>query len=263
MKRKTRKTPWLQQCCYHVSHSCYGAAQIFRFAHMRKMAAERLRQLKDRFPVRILDYLLHPDGHRVLIEAEHPGHIAQAMRSFHLGTTHDYCRRKDWEGPVWRRHADITLVEKGPQALRCALEMDFAMVRTGDPRLFHPLLWKHSGHMELSGVRKRYRITDRKAIQRCFMDVPFETFREWYITASNSRWNTGEFAEEPWWNTALIVGSRELCETVADAFPKSWLELKVYPALQTVEGLGKTMSWTVTMSRKRRQEYIRSLVPPK
>ncbi len=185
------------------------------------------------------------------------------MRAFHLGTTYDYCSRKNWEGPVCRRRADVTLVQKGQQALRCALDMDFTMVRTGDPGLFHPLLWKHSGHLEISDVRKRYRITDRNAIRNCMMDEPWEAFREWYTIASTDKWNSGEFGEEPWWNSALIVGSRQLCETVADTLPPSWLQLKVYPAPKTVKGLQHAMSWTVTVSRKRRYEYIRSLVPKK
>ena len=261
---QTRKPrPWLRRCCYHVSNTCYNPAQIFRFANMRQRAVNRLRELKERYPVRFLDYLLHPDGYRLLVEAEHPGHVKQALRSFHAGTTYDYCSRKDWDGPVWRRRTNITLVEKGPRALRCALDMDFQMVRTGDPDLFHPLLWKHTGHHELAEIRKRYRVTDRDAIRRCLMDAPWEVFREWYIAAGNSRWNSGEFAEESWWDTALMVASRELCETVADTLPESWFRLKVYPALKTVKGLENKMAWTVTTSRKRRADYIRSLVPKK
>jgi hypothetical protein len=245
-----------------VTNTCYAPARIFRFANMRNLAVKRLLSVKDRYPIRLLDYLLHHDGYRFLIEAEHPGQITQALQSFHIGTTHDYCSRRDWDGPLWRlRGTAITLVEKGAHALRCALDMDFEMMRSGDEDLFHPLLWKHSGHLELSEVRKRYRVTDRGAIRRCFMDTPWPTFREWYITVSNDRWNSGEFGPEPWWRTALVVGSQELCETIADTLPTSWLDLKVYTALKTVKGLEQTMCWTVNMSRKRTYEYTRSLVP--
>jgi len=262
MPRKTRKRPWLSECCYHVSNTCYNPACIFRFAYMRKLALNRLRELKERYSIRFLDYLIHPEGYRLLVETEHPGHISEALRSFHVGTSHDYRSRKDWEGPVWRqRGTTITLVQKGAHALRCALDIDFQMVRTGDPKLFHPLLWDHSGHLELSEVRKRYRVVDRNAVRRCFMDSSWYTFREWYISASNARWNTGEFAAEPWWENALVVGDRELCETIAHTLPKSWLELNVYPALTTVQGLTRHKCWTVSMSRHRTAEYIRALVP--
>jgi len=262
MPRRKRTRSWLSQCCYHVSNTCYNPARIFRFAYMRNSAENRLREIKNRYPIRFLDYLLYPDGYRFLIEAEHPGDISDALKSFHLGTNHDFRNRKDWDGPVWRqRGTTITLVKKGPHALRCALDMDFEMVRTGDPDLFHPLLWKHSGHLELSGVVKRYRIIDRDAIGRCLMDTSWDTFREWYLMASNSRWNSGEFGPEQWWQSALVVGSRDLCETIADTLPESWPELRVYPALKTVAGLEKTMCWTVNMSRKRTYEYVCSLVP--
>ncbi len=263
MPRRTRPPPWLAQCCYHVSNTCYDPAEIFRFANMRQRAVNRLRELKDRYPVRFLDYLLRPDGYRLLVEADHPGHVSDLLRSFHLGTTHDYTRRKDWDGPVWRQRPPVALVQKGPHCLRCALDMDFEMVRTDEPDLFHPLLWKHSGHLELSEVRKRYRVLDREAIGRCFMDSSWHAFREWYITASNARWNSGEFAAEPWWRTALVVGTQQLCETIADTMPVSWLELKVYPALKTVEGLTECMCWTVNMSRRKTYEFTRSLIPQK
>jgi len=156
---------------------------------MRQLAVKRLLELKNRHRIKFLDYLLHPDGYRFLIEAEHPG------------------------------------------------------------------------HQELSEIRKRYRVTDRPAIQRCLMDTSPHTFRQWYITASTDRWNSGEIAAEPWWHTALAVGSQQFCENIADTLPVSWLKLNVYPALKTVQGLQKTRCWTVNMSRKRTYEYVRSLVP--
>jgi hypothetical protein len=262
MRRKKRAAPWLSDCCYHVSNTCYNPAGIFRFANMRQLAVERLRQLKDRYPIRFLNYLLYPDGYRFLIEAEHPGCITAALRAFHTETTSDYKSRKDWDGPVWRqRGTNIVLVQTGPMAVRCALDMDFAMVRPGSSSVYHPLLWKHSGHLELSELRKRYRIIDRDAVRRCFIDLPWADFREWYITASNSRWTSGEFAEEPWWDRSLVVGAQDLCETIADTLPMSWLDLKVYPPLQAVEGLDKTAVWTVSIARKRRADYLQALVP--
>ena len=261
MARRKPPVP-LRKFCYHVSGTCYDPARIFRFVYMRKKALKRLRKVVRHYPVCILDYLLHPDGYRLLVEAEHPGRITEALKPFHLGAGYDYRSRKKWQGPVWRQRGPvITLVQKGPHALRCALDMDFQMVRTGDPDLFHPLLWDHSGHLELAGVRKRYRVIDRAAVSRCLMDTGWEQFREWYITAATARWNSGEIAEEPWWENTLAVGSQQLCESVADTLPLSWLKLKVYPALRTVPGLERTMCWTVGMSRKKSYEYIRSLIP--
>ncbi len=264
MARRPRLQPWLSQCCYHVSNTCYRPAQVFGSATMRQRAVERLRTLKDRYPIRFLDYLLYRDGYRLLVEAEHPGLISEALRSFHAGTTSDYYVGHEWEGPVWRmRGAAFTMVEKGPHALRCALDMDFEMVGTGDPTLFHPLLWKHSGCRELSEVRTRYRVLNRDAMRRCLMDRPRDDFRDWYVAATTARWKSGEIAPEPWWRTALVVGDRELCETVADTLPPSRLELKCHPAVDTVPELEDGACWTVNMSRSRTKEYIRSLAPPK
>lgn len=249
----------LSRCCFHVSRRCCSRVRVFRFANMRDRARKRLREMTGRYPVRVLDYLLCPDGYRLLLAARHPGQISRAMHFFNTVTARDYLRTKGGEGPVWRGRYNITLIEGGPQAMRCALDMDFAMVRTGKIELSHPLLWKHSGHRELCEVRKRYRIIDRKALQRYFIDVPWLTFREWYIHAADCKWSTGEFAEEEWWDEALVVGSKELCELIADRFPESHFQLCVYPPLQSIPELVAYPARTVIMSRKRKREFILSL----
>ncbi|MFA7174125.1 MAG: hypothetical protein WC340_12090 [Kiritimatiellia bacterium] len=82
-------------------------------------------------------------------------------------------------------------------------------------------VWKQSGHLELCEVRKRYRIIDRKALRLWFMDVPWIDFREWYLQASNAKWNNREYAEEKWWEDALVVGEQKFCEQVADSISES------------------------------------------
>jgi hypothetical protein len=134
--------------------------------------------------------------------------------------------------------------------------MDFAMLRHQPEDLFHPLLWKHSGHAELSGVRKRYRIIDRKALRRWFMDVPWVQFRDWYIQAANAKWNGREYAHEDWWEKALIVGERTFCERVADSIPQSHRALCAYPALTTVPGLENQHAWTLITSATYKRNYI-------
>lgn len=253
-----RKPDWLSRCCYYVSNTCYEPVQIFRFANMRDRAMKRLLQMKDKYPVRILDFLLHPDGFRMLLDAKHPGQISEAMRFFSGVTSQEYRQRKQHDGPVWRSRYNITLVEKGAQALRCALNMDFAMTRTGDPYLFHPLLWKHSGHLDLTGVRKRYRCVDFKAVNRCFADMPKNEFHEWYINATNHKFDFGEYAAEKWWEEALAVGSKETCEKIADTMSRKWFRLCAYPAPGTVPGLENAISYTIITAKKRKREYILS-----
>ena len=57
------------------------------------------------------------------------------------------------------------------------------------------------------------------------------------------------------------MGSRQLCETVADTMPEAWTPLKVYPPLTSVEGIKEDMAWTVPTSKKRHRDYLASLVP--
>ena len=225
-----RRVPWLRQCCYHVSSRCYDGVEIFRFANARDQALKRLREMTAKHRVKVLNYLIEPNGYRLLLAAAQPARISEAMRFFNTATSGDYARKRGLEGRFWKGRYNITLVQRGPQALRCSFDMDFAMPHTGDEDLFHPLLWKHSGHLELTGVRKRYRIIDRKAMAVYFLDLPWERFRNWYIGAATNKWNSGPGPVETWWEEALIVGDRELCEAAAEAIPESGPKMCVYPA---------------------------------
>ncbi len=150
----------------------------------------------------------------------------------------------------------MTLIQSRTQARRCSLDMDFAMLRDQSADVYHPLLWKHSGHLELCEVRKRYRIIDRKALRRWFMDVPWLEFREWYLQASNEKWNSREYAEEGWWDDALIIGEQNFCERVAGSIPESRRSLCVYPALTTVTGMEDQHAWSVITSLNHKRTYI-------
>ncbi|MFC1453464.1 hypothetical protein ACFLSJ_09000, partial [Verrucomicrobiota bacterium] len=215
------RRPWLKHCCYHISHRCVRNAKALKFAHQRDGLVQRLREMRDNYPVKVLNFLLTTDGYRLLLAAAEPAALSEPIGFLNGTTAQQYAKRKGWEGSVWKGKFNVTLIQSPTQALRCSLDMDFAMLREQPEDLFHPLLWKHSGHLELSEVRKRYRVIDRKALRRWFMDVPWAEFRDWYIQASNAKWNSREYAQEDWWEKALIVGERPFCERVADSIPES------------------------------------------
>ena len=263
MKPQKLKAPWLRDCCYHVSARCYQGVDIFRFANARDQAMTRLRQMKDKYPVKILNYLLHPRGYRLLLAASEPALVSNAIGFFNSTTSKDYAARKQTEGRFWKGRYNITLVHRGHQTLRCAMDMDFTMLREGDEDLFHPLLWKHSGHMELTGIRKRYRLLDVNILDSWFLGVgmPLPTFYGWYAAASTCKWQRGEYREETWWEDALIVADQDLCERVAGGIPERHRQLCVYPAPQSVVVLSDVMSWTIIASRKYKREFILALIP--
>lgn len=88
--------------------------------------------------------------------------------------------------------------------------------------------------------------------------MPKDQFHEWYINATNHKFDFGEYAAEKWWEEALAVGSKELCERIADTMSRKWFRLCAYPAPKTVPGLEKAMSYTIITAKKRKREYILS-----
>ena len=229
---------------------------MFRFAYMRDNAMERLRELKDSYPVRIVNFFLHPDGFRILLEAAHPGQVSDAIQFFKGVTAQDWQRRKGKRGSVWRPRYNLTLVEKGAQAIRCGLDMDFTMARSGDPDWFHPLLWKHSGHHDLTGARKRYRVVDLDIIESCYAPLDVRTFQQWYIDAACRKYDSMEYGAEPWWEEALAVESRELCEQIADTLPRGRFKLKFYPPPDSIPDMKKAFTYTIVTSKRHKRKYI-------
>ncbi len=248
--------PWLKECCYHISHRCVRNAKALQFSHQRDSFMRRLREMKEKYPVKVLNFLVGTDGYRLLLAAPDPAALSAPIAFLNGTTAQEYCVRKGWEGSVWKGKFNVTLVQSRAQVLRCSLDMDFAMLREQPDDVGHPLLWKHSGHLELSEVRKRYRIIDRKALRRWFMDTPWLEFREWYLQASNDKWNSHEYAEEEWWEDALIVGEKSFCERVADSIPESRRSLCAYPALTTVPGLENQHAWTIITAPSYKRTYI-------
>lgn len=250
------RRPWLKDCCYHISHRCVRNAKALQFSQQRDGFMRRLREMKDKYPVKVLNFLVGTDGYRLLLAASDPAALSAPIGFLNGTTAQEYCVRKGWEGSVWKGKFNVTLVQSRAQALRCSLDMDFAMLREQPDDVFHPLLWKHSGHLELTEVRKRYRIIDRKALPRWFMDASWLEFREWYLQASNEKWNSHEYAEEEWWEDALIVGEKSFCERVADSIPESHRSLCAYPALTTVPGLEDRHAWTIITTPTYKRAYI-------
>lgn len=248
--------PWLEDCCYHIGHRCVRNAKALRFSHQRDGLMRRLREMKEKYRVEVLNFLVGSDGYRLLLAAPGPASLSAPIAFINGATAQEYCVRKGWEGSVWKGKFNVTLVQSQAQALRCSLDMDFAMLREQPDDVFHPLLWKHSGHLELTGVRRRYRIIDRGALRRWFMDASWIEFREWYLQASNDKWNSREYAEEEWWEDALVVGERSFCERVADSIPESRRSLRVYPALTSVPGMENQHAWTIIAAPSYKRTYI-------
>ncbi|RKZ11908.1 hypothetical protein DRQ53_15455 [bacterium] len=250
------RRPWLKDCCYHISQRCVRNAKALQFSHQRDSFMRRMRELKDKYPVKVLNFLVSTDGYRLLLVASEPANLSAPIGFLNGTTAREYCARKGWEGSMWKGKFNVTLVQSRTQALRCSLDMDFTMLREQADDVYHPLLWKHSGHLELCEVRKRYRIIDRKALRLWFMDAPWLDFREWYLQASNAKWNSREYVEEEWWEDALIVGEQGFCEQVADSIPESRRSLCAYPALTTVPGLEDQHAWAIITSRSYKRNYI-------
>ena len=261
MNSTRKQQSWLNLCCYHISNRCDNGLQIFKFSKARDHALGCLRQIQQKRDVKILNYQIMPEGYRLLLATSEPSKVSKALQLFHAATNKNFSAGKRREGAVWKGSGNITLVQKGPQAIRCSLDMDFAMLQDSNKKVYHPLLWKHSGHLELAEVRKRYRIIDRDALKEWFLNVPWQRFQEWYLVAANLKWDNGDYTPEKWWDDAFLVGEKELCEHVADTLPESWRSLKAYPPLTSIPELLNSFAWTLNVARSQKRSILYSYAP--
>ncbi len=61
-----RRRGWLDKACYHVTHRCHKREFLFKFAKYRDLYIRQLWEMKQRFKVDILNYMITSQPQRGL-----------------------------------------------------------------------------------------------------------------------------------------------------------------------------------------------------
>ena len=112
---------------------------LFRWAKDRLRYLKRLRETSLRYPISVLNYMVTDNHVHLLLRAERPACVADAMQYLSGCAAQDYNRRKKREGAFWRGRYRPTLVESGRHLTRCFFYVELNMVRAGLVR--HPEEW--------------------------------------------------------------------------------------------------------------------------
>jgi putative transposase len=104
------------------------------------------------------------------------------------------------------------MIESGEHLWRCLVYMDLNMVRAGV--VDHPRDWPWSGHAELMGIRKRYRMLDLPRLLRHLGAASPESFRVNHGCAIDEALGRRELNRAPIWTESLAVGSEEFATRV-------------------------------------------------
>lgn len=204
-------------CCYHVTHRCHKREFLFKFAQDRQTYVDLLRETVKRFKIDVLNYVVTSNHVHLLVWVREGKELSRAMQFLHGEFGQYYNARKRREGAFWRDRYHSTLIQSGEHLGRCLFYLDMNMVRAGVVE--HPSEWRHCGHHELAGTRKRYRIVNVKRLLKCLgHEGDPDTFRDWYAATLNQRLETDYHAREAYWSEAFAVGDADWISGLYDEF---------------------------------------------
>ena len=151
-----RPRGWIDNACYHVTHRCHKREFLLKFAKHRDIYMRELWQMKQRFKIDVLDYMITSNHVHLLITARHGSDISKALQFLHGAVGQSYNTLKKRQGAFWSDRFHSTRIQNGDHLRRCLFYIDLNMVRAG--AIVSPCEWEHCGVHELLGKKERYRI---------------------------------------------------------------------------------------------------------
>jgi putative transposase len=194
---------WLDGSCYHITHRCHERRFLLKFAKYRTAYVRRLGELRPRFGVSVLDYMVTSNHVHLLIHAVKGERISPALQFLHGQTAQAYNRTKDREGAFWSNRFHATRIQSGAHLGRCLFYIDLNMVRA---RVVEdPADWEHTAYHEFVGERKRNRIVDMPRLLKVLSmgNADLAGFRDWYLQTLATKLACIEHRREPYWTQAL------------------------------------------------------------
>ena len=199
-----RRRIFTDGACYHITHRCHGRKFLFRFQKYRDFYVRQLFEMKKRYKVAVLDYMVTGNHVHLLVTSGKGGEISEGLRFIHgrIGQWHNGQRRR--EGAFWAGRFHSTRIQNGEHLGRCLFYIDLNMVRAGAVR--HPREWKHCAYSEFMGTRKRCRIVDFKKLLKCLKCDNAGIFREWYVETLGEKLKARKGESDNFWSKSVAVG---------------------------------------------------------
>ncbi len=208
-----RRRGWIDRACYHVTHRCHKREFLFKFAKYREIYLRELWEMKQRFKVDVLDYMITSNHVHLLLTARHGDDISKALQFLHGAVGQKYNALKKRQGAFWSDRFHATRIQNGDHLRRCLFYIDLNMVRAG--AVEHPEEWEHCAIHELLGKRERYRIINMQRLLQC-LDISSEkAFRSWYLKTLAEKLACISHNREGYWSEAIAIGDQDWLEMAA------------------------------------------------
>ena len=217
--RKKRGTG--ESFCRLIHRKALDSAGLFRFEMARKEARELLRLAALRQKISILNYCILPGEMIILVDAssEKTASLARSLFAM-ISKTHNI--RKHHEGSCWKGRPNIALIQKNRFLSASLSAIDMLPVA----RKFagHPSEWECAGFQELAGIRRRYRIIDRRSICRLSAFENYTDFSRQHLSLIKSLLGKDDINSFPF--DAMAVGDNLEIMKIAHLLPRKLREIR-------------------------------------
>lgn len=198
---------------YHLTHRCHDRRFLLKFKRDRDVYRRWLREAARRYEVAVYGYCITGNHVHILVDADDARNVGLMMHLAAGAYAQQWNRRKQQEGSAWEHPYHCTIVQNGRHLWNCLTYISLNMVRAGV--VCHPSEWAWSGHDELCGIRRRYRILDIERLCDRVEVASAAELQAQYCELLEDRLARKELEREPEWTGALAVGDRAFVETVS------------------------------------------------
>ena len=191
---------------WHITHRCHKREFLFRFAKDRRRWLHWLFEVKKRYGLLILDYMVTSNHiHLLVLDAGGREVIPRSIQLIAGRAGQEYNQRKSRKGAFWEDRYHATAIENGRHLLRCLVYIDLNMVRAGVVK--HPSGWEFSGYSDIQSPRQRYSLIDYQRLMDLVGIKAYDILKESHKGWVEKPLSDGNNVRESKWTQAVAVGS--------------------------------------------------------
>ncbi len=116
---------------WHITHRCHKKECLLKFKRDRERWLYWLFEVKKRFGLTILNYIVTSNHIHLLVQDGNNGPIAKSMQLIASRTAQEFNVRKNRHGAFWEDRYHATAVDSGYHLINCLIYIDLNMVRAG------------------------------------------------------------------------------------------------------------------------------------
>jgi len=199
---------------YHITHRCHHREFYLKFDTHRDKYIRFLWEGSRKFNVDIYNFIVTSNHVHLLLSSDMKNGISDFMCHMSGKMARYYNLRKELTGSFWEGRYKSTLIQDGTHLSRCLFYIDMNMVRSGV--VDHPRKWKWSGHHELTGIRKRYRVLNIEKLLTKLESFDYPHFLKWYTATLDEKLLDEEQKREAFWTESKCVGDEFFVKRMVD-----------------------------------------------